>query len=71
MKKRLQNWITSVIGGLFLIAALGMYIADKMETMTFSTMEMLITAIFGYVLLHVKDELLEDLFFKIFKMNKK
>lgn len=70
MNRIVKNWITSVIGTLFLLAALGMWVDNKVGFLIakdFSIMEMIATALLGWAFLMAKNSLLNGMFFGLFK----
>ena len=71
MKARLKNWITSVFGGLLMLLAIAMFVAEKLDKIDFSWIEMVGVAVLGWVFLWAKDTLIEGLFLGIFKMKEK
>jgi hypothetical protein len=64
--------ITSVFGTLLMFAAIGMLIANRIKLfeIEFSWLEMVGTALLGYVFLMAKDSLIEGLFLNMFKIKK-
>jgi hypothetical protein len=72
-KRVIKNWITTIFGTLLMFAGLAMLIANRIpETdINFSWMEMVGTALLGWVFLMAKDSLLEGLFMGIFKIKEK
>lgn len=74
MKTRIiRNIITTVFGSLLMFTALAMLIANRIPDVNvdFSWMEMVGTALLGWVFLMAKDSLLEGLFLGIFKVKAK
>ena len=69
MKARLKNWITSVFGGLMMLLSIGMFVANKLDKIDFSWIEMVGVAVLGWVFLWAKDTLIEGLFLGIFKVK--
>lgn len=69
----LKNWITTVFGALAMFGALVMLIANRIPSVNidFSWMEMIGTALFGWVFVMAKDSLIEGLFFSVFKVEAK
>jgi len=71
MKDRIvKNLITTVIGTLFLLAALAMWVTNRMnliEGTHFTVMEMVATAILGWAFLMAKNSLLNGMFLGVFK----
>jgi hypothetical protein len=69
----LKNWITTVFGTLAMFIALAMLIANRIPAVNvdFSWLEMIGTALFGWVFLMAKDTLIEGLFMGIFKIKEK
>ena len=68
-----RNWVTTVFGTLLMLAALAMFIANRIPqaNIDFSWLEMVGTALLGWVFLMAKDSLLEGLFMGIFKISAK
>ena len=68
----LKNKITSIFGGILMLMALVMFILNRIPLydVDFSYMEMVGTAVLGWVFLMAKDSLLEGIFLNIFKINK-
>ena len=74
MKNRIiRNWITTIFGTLLMFAALAMLIANRIPTanIDFSWLEMVGTALLGWVFLMAKDSLLEGLFLGVFRITPK
>jgi len=72
MKKRLQNLITSIAGGLLMLIGIMMFFADSfIKDLQFSIMESVSVLVLGWVFLMAKDDLIEGLFGGIFKFKKK
>ena len=74
MKNRIiRNWITTIFGTLLMFAALAMLIANRIPTanIDFSWLEMVGTALLGWVFLMAKDSLLEGLFLGVFRIAPK
>lgn len=74
MKQRIiRNWITTIFGTLLMFTAIAMLIANRIpETnIAFSWMEMVGTALLGWVFLMAKDSLIEGLFMGVFKIKEK
>jgi hypothetical protein len=74
MKTRIiKNWITTVFGTLLMFAGLAMLVANRIPdtNINFSWMEMVGTALLGWVFLMAKDSLLEGLFVGFFKIKEK
>ena len=67
----LKNTLTSVFGGLLLIASLTMFVFNTFnyKDVDFSWMEMCGTALLGWVFLTAKDTLLEGVFLNMFKVK--
>lgn len=68
-----RNWVTTVFGTLLMLAALAMLIANRIPqaNIDFSWLEMVGTALLGWVFLMAKDSLLEGLFMGVFKIGAK
>ena len=68
-----RNWVTTVFGTLLMLAALAMLIANRIPqaNIDFSWLEMVGTALLGWVFLMAKDSLLEGLFMGMFKIGTK
>ena len=67
-----KNKITSTFGAILMLVALSMFLLDRLpiiEGVEFSWLEMLGTAMLGWVFLMAKDSLLEGLFLNIFKIK--
>lgn len=74
MKQRiLRNWITTIFGSILMLVAVTMLIANRIPQVNvdFSWVEMVGTAVLGWVFLMAKDSLLEGLFLGIFKIKEK
>jgi uncharacterized membrane protein len=69
----LKNWITTAFGTLAMFGALAMLIANRIPSVNidFSWMEMIGTALFGWVFIMAKDSLIEGLFLSVFKVEAK
>lgn len=67
-----RNWVTTVFGSLLMMAALVMLIANRVPSanIDFSWIEMVGTALLGWVFLMAKDSLIEGLFMNIFRIEK-
>lgn len=71
MKSRLSNWLTTTIGAVLMLVAIGMYIVGKFKPeMAVSTMEMATVAVLGWVFLTARDTLLEGMFLNMFKVKR-
>jgi hypothetical protein len=71
MKSRLSNWLTTAIGAVLMLVAIGMYILGKFKPeMAVSTMEMATVAVLGWVFLTARDTLLEGMFLNMFKVKR-
>jgi uncharacterized membrane protein YczE len=71
MKQRLTNWITTIIGAILMLTAVGMYVYSNINPQVdFHIMEMVLVAILGWVFLTARDTLLEGVFLNFFKMKK-
>jgi uncharacterized membrane protein len=70
MGKRLQNWITTLIGAVVILVAVGLYTMSKFTGVEISTIEFVTLLILGYVFLMAKDTLLDGLFMRIFNIDK-
>lgn len=71
MKERLQNWMTTLIGAILMLTAVGLYILSKFKPeVEIHITEVGAIAVLGYVFLMAKDTLLEGLFMNIFKVKK-
>ena len=71
MKSRLSNWLTTTIGAVLMLVAIGMYIVGKFKPeMEVSTMEMATVAVLGWVFLTARDTLLEGMFLNMFKVKR-
>jgi len=74
MKNRIfANWVTSIFGTLLMLAAIAMYVANRIPQfeVNFSIIEMVSVAVLGWVFLTAQDTLLEGLFCKVFKIKPK
>ncbi len=71
MKKRLQNWITSIVGAVLMALAIAMYVIDKFYEFEIPVLETVMVAVLGWVFLTARDTLLEGLFFNLFKVKVK
>ena len=74
MRQRIiRNWITTVFGTLLMFTAIAMLIANRIPTanIDFSWMEMVGTALLGWVFLMAKDSLIEGLFLGVFRIKAK
>lgn len=74
MKNRIiRNWITTIFGTLMMLTALAMLIANRIPeaNIDFSWMEMVGTALLGWVFVMAKDSLLEGLFLGVFRIKAK
>jgi hypothetical protein len=71
MKKRLQNWITSIIGAILMVLAIVMYVIGKFYGFDIPALEIVMVAVLGWVFLTARDTLLEGLFFNLFKVKKR
>ena len=74
MKQRIiRNWITTIFGTLLMFTAIAMLIANRIPeaNIDFSWMEMVGTALLGWVFLMAKDSLIEGLFMGVFKIKEK
>lgn len=72
MRERLQNWMTTIIGALLMIAAVSMYIIEKFKPeIDIHITEVASVAVLGWVFLTAKDTLLEGVFLNIFRIKKK
>ena len=71
MKKRIQNWITSIIGAILLLTGTAMIIATYfVKVYDFTIVEYTGVLALGYVFLVAKDSLIEGLLFNTFKKSK-
>ena len=70
MKKRLQNLITSIIGGMLLMVGVAMVVAKYFFNYEFSVIEFTTILVLGWVFLTAKDTLIEGIFMNIFKIKK-
>jgi hypothetical protein len=70
MKKRLQNWVTTVIGALMMILALVMYMLNNFYGFEIPNLEIIMMIVLGWVFVTARDTLLEGLFFNLFKIKK-
>ena len=71
MRERLQNWMTTIIGALLMVAAVAMYVLDKFKPeMEIHLTEIASVAVLGWVFLTAKDTLLEGVFLNIFRIKK-
>jgi predicted membrane channel-forming protein YqfA (hemolysin III family) len=71
MKKRLQNWVTTIIGAIMMILALVMYVLNSFYSFEIANLEIIMMIVLGWVFVTARDTLLEGLFFNLFKINKK
>lgn len=71
MKDRLKNWITTLIGALLMLTAVGLYMASKFKNYEISTIELASVATLGWVFLTARDTLLEGVFLNVFKIKPK
>lgn len=71
MRKRLQNMITSIIGGILMLTGAGMVIADYfIPNYDFTMIEYAGVLVLGWVFLTARDTLIEGIFVNIFKVKK-
>lgn len=72
MKKRLKNWITTVIGAIMMVVGLAMIIANYFNLVEkdIPILEIVMIMIFGWTFLFAKDTLLEGMFLSLFKVKK-
>lgn len=66
LKTNLQNWITTIVGVLVILAGIYTFVIERIETTGLVTLIVL-----GWVLIMSKDELIEDLFMNLFKIKKR
>lgn len=68
-----KNWATSIFGALLMVAALTMYIMNRIPQyeLNFSNLELIMVSLLGWVFLMSKNSLLEGLFLNIFKVKSK
>lgn len=69
MKKRLKNWITSVIGAVMMVFAIVMYVMNHFYNFDIPGVEIAAIALLGWVFLTARDTLLEGIFLNIFKIK--
>jgi hypothetical protein len=71
MKDRLKNWLTTIIGAILMLTAVGMYVVSKLKPeVDIHITEMATVAILGWVFLTARDTLLEGVFLNIFKVKR-
>lgn len=70
MKKRLQNWVTTIIGAVMMALALVMYVLNSVYGFEIPNLEIVMMIILGWVFVTARDTLLEGLFFNLFKVKK-
>lgn len=72
MKKRLKNWITTVIGIIMMLLGIGMIVVNYFNLVEkdIPVLEIVMIMIFGWTFLFAKDSLLEGMFLSIFKIKK-
>ncbi len=72
MKKRLKNWITSIIGVIVMLSASIMYFFGEkiIDDFTISMTEFLTLLFVGYIFLVAKDSLIQGLLGNILKIKK-
>jgi hypothetical protein len=69
-KERLRNWLTTIIGAILMLTAVGMYVISTIKPeIEFNIMEMVLVAILGWVFLWSKNTLLEGVFLNFFKIK--
>jgi hypothetical protein len=71
MKKRLKNWITTIIGITMMVIGIGMIVCNYFFSMEIPILEIVMVMILGWTFLFAKDTLLEGLFLSIFKVKDK
>lgn len=69
MKKRLQNWITTIIGAIMMVLALVMYALNHFYNFEIPNLEIVMMIILGWVFVTARDTLLEGVFFNLFKVK--
>lgn len=70
MKSRLQNWLTTAIGAILMVASIVMYVVSKFNPeVAIGITEMASVAVLGWVFLTARDTLLEGMFLNIFKVK--
>lgn len=72
MKKRLKNWITSILGILIMLASSTMFFFGEklIEEFEMSMTEYITLLFVGWVFLAAKDSLIEGIFCNILKLKK-
>lgn len=68
-----RNIVTTIIGSLLLLAAIGLWVASKFANVDFefTFIQLLPAVLLGWVLLMAKDSLLEGITMGIFKIKAK
>jgi hypothetical protein len=70
MKERFQNKITTTIGIVMMLAAVGLYIGSKFANYEISVLELGGVSALGWVFLTAKDSLIEGVLLNVFKIKK-
>ena len=70
MKERFQNKITTTVGVLLMIAALGLYVGSKFADYEVTILELGGVSALGWVFLTAKDSLIEGVLMNVFKIKK-
>lgn len=70
MKERFQSKITTTIGILLMLTALGLYVGSKFANYEVTVIELCGVSALGWVFLTAKDSLIEGVLMNVFKIKK-
>ena len=70
MKERFQNKITTTVGILLMLTALGLYVGSKFANYDVTVLELGGVSALGWVFLTAKDSLIEGVLMNVFKIKK-
>jgi hypothetical protein len=68
--KAIRSWATTIFGILLLLTSATFLVLDIMKVYDFSVMEMILVALFGWVFLFSKNDIIQALFMQKFNLKK-